>query len=284
MCTTNKQLQFFAEKGTEYKMKRKALLVILTITVIGFMLGGCGSDAKENAEGLSVEANEVGEFVIGGDVQTDSTLTALLTNETGKEITGFAVKESSETEYPDNMIPEGKNFGAGQACTLCYTPEHAVVSASAQGNAVEPQYDAMITFADQTSMEWLGIPFGDMQEGKLCLAEDVLYVTYISAATNEEINTLEAAKQAKLLKEASAENLQSSSAAANPSDVKSTKNNVAPASANTKTNTSSGSAENSGSPAGVETSGEAAMDAIPSGGETASGSDSGCIGDEGLTY
>lgn len=267
-------------------MKKKVLVSMFVLAAMLFSFAGCGAPAeKEDAPVSEIETPVAAEeLVIGERSDSEDTFRVELTNMTGSVITGFTIKESAEEEYPDNMIPYGEIFEAESMRVLYFTPAEGAGEEAAPESEkeTEAQYDAMITFEDGTVQEWLAIPFGDMTAGELLIEENVVYVTYVSVNSGEEINTLEAATQAVALKAEQA-------AAANGEPAK---NDEKKPEANTGNKPSSGgNGGNGGGDNGCIGDGGLVYDDDNGGGSGGSGGggnsgggDDGCIGDDGLTY
>lgn len=304
--------------GKENEMYKKILSLILVLIFAAFMVTGCG--APQETEPVEDDAPVVEDtmMVIGGDLQTEYTKMCEITNSTGMDIVGFTIRVNGMSEYPDNMMPEGSVLKVGDKCRINYTPEDAEtlymgVETDSE-KLLEPQFDAQITFADDTQLEWYAIPFDDMREAQLCKDGDVIYVIYTSITTDEEINTLEAAKQNEGLaedkdtsktksdkdsKDTDADKTTDNSGASKPNKPNSGSNGNSGSSSSSSTGGSSGgdsgcigdeglvyegnSGSSGGSSSGGSTSGSGSSGGSTSGGSS-SGGDSGCIGDEGLTY
>ncbi len=57
---------------------------------------------------------------------------------------------------------------------------------------LEQGYDVQLTFEDDSTAELHAFPFGDIEKGDLCYADDVAYLTYTSIESKEQIDTKEA--------------------------------------------------------------------------------------------
>ena len=146
----------------------------------------------------------------GGD--TEGVFSAKLKNLTGKVITGFAVKNEKDEEYPDNFLTEEDKFEADEERVLWFDPNAEV---KADGNTEEknqdaaektedenkdedekeiPKYDIQLTFEDGTTAELHTFPFGDTEEAELHLEDEVAYLIFDSISQKKEYNTLETEK------------------------------------------------------------------------------------------
>ena len=143
---------------------------------------------------------------------TEGVFSAKLKNLTGKVITGFAVKNEKDEEYPDNFLTEEDKFEADEERVLWFDPNAEV---KADGNTEEknqdaaekteaenkdedekeiPKYDIQLTFEDGTTAELHTFPFGDTEEAELHLEDEVAYLIFDSISQKKEYNTLETEK------------------------------------------------------------------------------------------
>ena len=144
------------------------------------------SSAPVSSAALPVEANKrIGSEIAGVDP-------IALTNETGKDITGFSVKSSSEEAFPENMLSADDAFAAGETRDLYYAADDSTTSETETGKEVTAQYDVQLTFADGTTAVLHAFPFGDMAEGSHCQEDGVTFLTYLSVSGNQEVNTKDA--------------------------------------------------------------------------------------------
>lgn len=129
-----------------------------------------------------------------------------LTNSTAKNIIGISVKSSDEAEYPANMLKEADVFEDKESRLLCYTAPKAAeapTDAKATDKVLEPAYDIQLTFEDGTTAVLHSFPFGDVEEGEICM-EDVAYLKYTSVASKEKVDTKGAEQAVKAQAEAEA--------------------------------------------------------------------------------
>ena len=123
------------------------LAAVLTAAVV---FPAAAGEADHSAETENASVIPIGEKASDADYEVT------LVNESGKEITGVALRVSYE-EFSDNLLPEDtvlKDQGKG---TLWCTPGEIV-------NYVPPVYDIMLTFADDSTAVLHTLPFGDADE------------------------------------------------------------------------------------------------------------------------
>ncbi len=200
-------------------MKKRALSVLgMVVLVSGSMLfGGC-TKADKTVENEPVEKKEEKQEVqeevlalIGTEAEGEGIYKVILENKTGKEIVGVSVKDSSMSDYPGNMLPEGEVFTIDERRYLYYdsttsdqTEDVRPEAGAEDEKLLEMQMDVQLTFADATMLVLTAFPFGDIEEGQVCLEDDVAFIQYKSLSTEEALST----KEAELAIKAAAEEAQ----------------------------------------------------------------------------
>lgn len=199
-------------------MKKKLFTMILA-GVIGFsfMAAGCGNkkDSQEKGQAGSsptAEASETPEPT-KEPTETPAALKPIgteeagayevqLTNGTGKNITGIAIKRMEDGEYPENMLGADDTFAVNEERILYYKGESGSQSDNAgqdtadQGtdseNLLTPGYDIQLSFEEGTALELHAFPFGDIEKGSIRLEDEVAFIVYDSMADKKEVSTKEA--------------------------------------------------------------------------------------------
>ena len=280
-------------------MKRK-VLVTLCLCMIGLagMVTGCGSQ-KEETPVVEEEKKEPELKTIGQEDK--EAFKVEVKNATGKNIKGVAIKLTDEEAYPENMLEEGDVFADQESRNLYYkvleknenedvTEESETTEndGTEDEKVLEQGYDVQLTFEDDSTAELHAFPFGDIEKGDLCYADDVAYLTYTSIESKEQIDTKEAelaVKQAAEQKaaeeaaqaaaeQAAAEQKAAEEAAARKKEAE----QAAAASKQQKSSGNSTSSNNNSNPAPSESysnSGDT--------GNSESSGDDGCL-DDGLLY
>lgn len=197
-------------------MMKKKVLLFACLAAFGLSMAvtGCSKEEPAKKSEIQEEKKEEKLEVIG--VEKDSEFQVKLTNSTAKNITGISVKSSDEAEYPANMLKEADVFEDKESRLLCYTaPKAAEVSADvkATDKVLEPAYDIQLTFEDGTTAVLHSFPFGDIEEGEICM-EDVAYLKYTSVASKEKVDTKGAEQAVKAQAEAAAKAAAEAQAAA----------------------------------------------------------------------
>lgn len=203
-------------------MKRK-VLVTLCLCMIGLAgtVTGCGSK-KEETPVVEEEKKEPELKAIGQEDK--EAFKVEVKNATGKNIKGVAIKLTDEDAYPENMLEEGDVFADQESRNLYYkaleknenedvTEESETTENDGTGDekVLEQGYDVQLTFEDDSTAELHAFPFGDIEKGDLCYADDVAYLTYTSIESKEQIDTKEAelavkqAAEQKVAEEAAAQ-------------------------------------------------------------------------------
>ena len=184
-------------------MKRK-VLVTLCLCMIGLAgtVTGCGSK-KEETRVVEEEKKEPELKAIGQEDK--EAFKVEVKNATGKNIKGVAIKLTDEDAYPENMLEEGDVFADQESRNLYYkaleknenedvTEEFETTENDGTDDekVLEQGYDVQLTFEDDSTAELHAFPFGDIEKGDLCYADDVAYLTYTSIESKEQIDTKEA--------------------------------------------------------------------------------------------
>ena len=281
-------------------MKRK-VLVTLCLCMIGLagMVTGCGSQ-KEETPVVEEEKKEPELKTIGQEDK--EAFKVEVKNATGKNIKGVAIKLTDEEAYPENMLEEGDVFVDQESRNLYYKAleknENEDVTEESETTendgtedekVLEQGYDVQLTFEDDSTAELHAFPFGDIEKGDLCYADDVAYLTYTSIESKEQIDTKEAelavkqAAEQKAAEEAAAQAAAEQAAAEQKAaeEAAARKKEAEQAAAASKQQKSSGnstSSNNNSNPAPSESysnSGDT--------GNSESSGDDGCL-DDGLLY
>ena len=184
-------------------MKRK-VLVTLCLCMIGLAgtVTGCGSK-KEETPVVEEEKKEPELKAIGQEDK--EAFKVEVKNATGKNIKGVAIKLTDEDAYPENMLEEGDVFADQESRNHYYKAleknENEDVTEESETTendgtddekVLEQGYDVQLTFEDDSTAELHAFPFGDIEKGDLCYADDVAYLTYTSIESKEQIDTKEA--------------------------------------------------------------------------------------------
>ena len=290
-------------------MKRK-VLVTLCLCMIGLAgtVTGCGSK-KEETPVVEEEKKEPELKAIGQEDK--EAFKVEVKNATGKNIKGVAIKLTDEDAYPENMLEEGDVFADQESRNLYYkaleknenedvTEESETTENDGTGDekVLEQGYDVQLTFEDDSTAELHAFPFGDIENGDLCYADDVAYLTYTSIESKEQIDTKEAelavkqaaeqkaaeeaaaqaAAEQKAAEEAAAQAAAEQKAAEEAAARKKEAEQAAAASKQQKSSGNSTSSNNNSNPAPSESysnSGDT--------GNSESSGDDGCL-DDGLLY
>lgn len=211
------------------KMKTMAGLLVLACA----LLTGCGkkeeattteaTTTKATTEATTTEATteatpvDAEEELPAIGTESADAIKVKLTNKTGKDITGVAVKNMDSETWSDNLLTDEDAFADKEKRYLYYTPD------ASEENSTESEegeiltyagYDIQLTFADDTTMTLHALSLEDIKEGEILIAEDVCYVSYESAATGEKMDTKESELEVKKQEEAEAQAAAEAAAAA----------------------------------------------------------------------
>lgn len=199
-------------------MKKPVLMLMLALSLC-FVTVGCGEKEAETEveETVEIEVEETVEYQVIGNESEDA-YKVLLTNSVGQDIKGIAIKTSDKEEYPANMMKTDEVLKDGDTAELYYTPETTeAADIESTEKAVNIVYNVQLTFADDSVYELSSFGFDDIKEtAELCLEDEVVFIKYISAATDDEISTKEqeiGAKEQKAAEEAAAKAAEEAAAA-----------------------------------------------------------------------
>lgn len=169
-------------------------------------------DADKADENKDEDLKTIGEKP---EEDTEGALSVKLKNTTGKVITGVAVKNEKDEEYPDNFLKEEDKFEADEERVLWFDPnakdkenegskdtadDTAKTEEKSDGEDKDdaekeiPKYNIQLTFEDGTTAEIHTFPFGDTEEAELHLEGDIAYLVFDSISQKKEFNTLETEK------------------------------------------------------------------------------------------
>ena len=169
-------------------------------------------DADKADENKDEDLKTIGEKP---EEDTEGALSVKLKNTTGKVITGVAVKNEKDEEYPDNFLKEEDKFEADEERVLWFDPnakdkenegskdtadDTAKTDEKSDGEDKDdaekeiPKYNIQLTFEDGTTAEIHTFPFGDTEEAELHLEGDIAYLVFDSISQKKEFNTLETEK------------------------------------------------------------------------------------------
>ena len=211
--------------------------------VTAFMMAALGSSLVFSQAAMAADTTAKTETSEDADLKTigekpeedtEGVLSVKLKNTTGKVITGVAVKNEKDEEYPDNFLKEEDKFEADEERVLWFDPnakdkenEGSKDTADDTKDASEtedtktddttaddtakteeksdgedkddaekeiPKYNIQLTFEDGTTAEIHTFPFGDTEEAELHLEGDIAYLVFDSISQKKEFNTLETEK------------------------------------------------------------------------------------------
>ena len=159
---------------------------ILAMALAAGMMLPASAAQEEPASETESQAGQ--EKVLIGEKHSDSDYEVTLVNESGKAITGIALRASYE-EYSDNLLPEDTVLEEHGEGTLWCEPAEIL-------NFVPPEYDIQLTFADESTAVLHTIPFGDADELTILTDEEsgTVYVRFISLSQDSESNSLQREK------------------------------------------------------------------------------------------
>ena len=186
-------------------MKKQFTKLLAVLLCIGFVFSGCEKKEEEPV------AEKESQAVKGAEVEKEESLQVvgnesadachvLMTNSTGKNITGLSVKRSDETEYPANMMKSGQKIENNEKFDFYYTvkeEDNTVENNNEEQKSeladalVNLTYTLQVTFEDKTVAELSSFAIEDMEEASLCFEDDVYFLKYTSISEKTEVTTKE---------------------------------------------------------------------------------------------
>ena len=109
-----------------------------------------------------------------------------LTNKTGKEITGVAIRTSADEEFGDNLLADEEAVADKEKRYLYYAPEKDAEETE------DAAVDIQLTFADDTSVVLHDVNLEDIKDGELAAEDDICYLSYKSVKTGKTVDTKDA--------------------------------------------------------------------------------------------
>ena len=186
-------------------MKRaRAIVATLAAAALGLsLLGGCSAQEEATEDEAAAQQEEETTLIIGDE--SEDSLTMVFINDTDRDITGFALAQSSDEEsaYSENMLSDV--WEAGQAATVYADPlDDQTTSSEEDGVALRPAYDIQLTFEDGATAVLHGVTFEEADEVTVAYDEDsaLAYLTYDQ--NGSEASTLETEQAVKQQEEEAA--------------------------------------------------------------------------------
>lgn len=271
--------------------KIQLLLVLLCCVALAFTAAGCGSSQSTQKKTKKSNLPAIGKVQSGKYVYTINT-----TNNTGKTITGFTIKDSSMESYPENMIGTKKSFTNGQKRRLYYNAKNAIQKSSKKSTKeLNASFSIQLTFDDNSTAELHNVPFDDIKRMEIDYDQNqsLAYLVYVSKGTKEKVNTLNDEIKNKQDAEAAAAQSQQqaqaqASAARQPSSTTSTRSSSSSSSTSSARSSSVRSTQSSrtatrstAAPRSTRSAAapSASRNAQPSSASSSGSSSSGCVGD-----
>jgi hypothetical protein len=193
----------------------KKIIVMLCCFALAFVAAGCGSSKTSTAKKTTSSKSKLEAI---GTVQSGKYVYKInTTNETGRTITGFAIKGSSSDNYSSNMLKKNSPFKNGDKRCLYYNAKKDILKSSGQsstdGSELNADFYIQLTFDDNSTIELHHVPFDDIKSMELHYDsnQSLAYLNYVSKGTKKQVNTLNDEVQVKQEAEAASQASQASS-------------------------------------------------------------------------
>lgn len=201
---------------------KKKIFAMVFVGIMAVSMFGCGKKeetkatesteaATESESETETETEEETFKTIGTEKEGKNVFCVKLKNNTGKKITGVAVKLTDDEEFPKNMLAEKDVFEINEERNLFYETasdtdgETESEETEGEGKLLTQGYDVQITFEDETVKVLHAFPFEDIKEGEICFEDEVAFIKYESVDTKQTVNTKEAELAVKKDEEEAAE-------------------------------------------------------------------------------
>lgn len=150
---------------------------------------GSTSDTQSQPAEETVQLKTLGTAEDGDNVYTVS-----ITNGTGKNITGFAMKYDGQDAYGKNLLSDGDVFEADEERSLSYDMTDALnsvnASSMAEGEATTyPAIYAQLTYEDGSTAELHDLPLVDAQDLTVKCTDVICYVDYTQQSSGNDAST-----------------------------------------------------------------------------------------------
>ena len=251
------------------------------------------SESTEALTAVSASSEKAPEpAVIGTPSDDPDAFHVDAVNMTGKNITGFAVKENGMDDFGENLLADGDVYADSETRTVWYTAEAADNGASSDSTSsasggsglsnavVTPAYDVRLNFEDGTETVLHSFPFDIGKDIKIELAPEeeggFAYLEFTSTADGSQINTHDSEKQ----------EYDSENAAAVTEETSDTQDTVGAAAGTQDSTYAAQQSSGTVSGTGASASGQTSTDASQSSAAQSSGTDAnaGCFsGDTGTS-
>lgn len=175
----------------------KKCLIVSAMLALSLALTACGGSAEETV--LETETTAVVEEklkVYGDDVE--GAWKVQLTNSTGEDIKGIAVKKTSDTEFSSNILTKDAIFADKEEIVICYQAKEDETE-TVSDKILNDTYDVRITLKDDTAYVLTAFPFEDMDACEIKVEDEAAFIVYESLSTKEKISTKEAQLAVKAL-------------------------------------------------------------------------------------
>ena len=193
---------------------KKGFAAIITTAIVMSTAAGCTK--VDEAEKVSSPATTAAATMSAetlatiGNVAEGEYISCVKTyNSTEQDITSVQVKDSSMSDYGDNLLEDGDTFKNGEARNFYYDTENAEKAASAATpvstasgeltNAyISADYEVKLILADQTELVLHSFPFANGKEVSIYRASSdeggFGYLTYEDEESGDEISTYDTEK------------------------------------------------------------------------------------------
>ncbi len=152
----------------------------------------------EEAPQVTPEAEESPVIRTFGSPEGSSVVSVQIKNDSGKGITGIAIKTGEGQDYGEDLLSGDDSIAEGESFVVHYDTEDVRKAsdepqddASYDSEDKVPEYLIRITYDDGECYELHSFPFGDTSEAVLMCADGFSYIMYTSGTDMSEVSTEE---------------------------------------------------------------------------------------------
>lgn len=185
-------------------MKKIWVTLVVPVVAAGLMLGGCSAQNQDTAQKEAVEISDTKKTelkTIGSEVTGEHVESVNITNNTGKNITGFAIKSTGMEDYSENLLASNDVFSQGEERSFSYDTTAALNATAPAENKegdqlqLTPNFDVKLTFDDDSTAEVHGFPLIDAKDLVLKANEHIVFVSFTQVSTGA-VHSTESSEQA----------------------------------------------------------------------------------------
>lgn len=186
-------------------MKKRIVMTLLIASLTAAApISSFAAETEKNTQEIANGSSQNKEKSTPVGEKTDGCIAFRLKNTVSKKITGLAIKNSKETEFPENMMEAGDVFDLDEKRKVYFqeasdgTDLEAASDDAKQTEADEKDlaatYDLHITFEDESTADVHGVALKDLGTIVIREKDGIVYGTYKQKSTKEKVSTYDTEK------------------------------------------------------------------------------------------